>query len=300
MAIVEKTFKSGEVIIREGEAGTTLFRLLSGNIGIYTEYGKKEQFRIAFLKSGGYFGEQAIIETSPRSATVVAECSVKVLEIPGNELTSLFEEKPEELLIFLKHLGSKVRNMINDRNEALNLLQSAREADAAKKKSIFAKFKRLSNQYQPKAAGFSEPNAETFRKEFEKITDEGPGRIVTHWKDDVIYNQGDTQDCMYIVRGGKVALYKNYGSENAEKVTELTDVSYFGEMGMILDEPRETTAVVESDEAYVEVIYKKDLEAVFAVCPVKIDMLLTHLSFRLRHLTIDFLEICKDITTNYS
>ena len=255
MAIVEKTFKSGEVIIKEGEAGTTLFRLLSGNIGIYTEYGKKEQFRIAFLKSGGYFGEQAIIETSPRSATVVAECSVKVLEIPGNELTSLFEEKPEELLIFLKHLGSKVRNMINDRNEALNLLQSAREADAAKKKSIFAKFKRLSNQYQPKAAGFSEPNAETFRKEFEKITDEGPGRIVTHWKDDV--------------------------------------------MGMILDEPRETTAVVESDEAYVEVIYKKDLEAVFAVCPVKIDMLLTHLSFRLRHLTIDFLEICKDITTNY-
>ena len=51
MAIVEKTFKSGEVIIKEGDPGTTLFRLLSGNIGIYTEYGKKEQFRIAFLKS---------------------------------------------------------------------------------------------------------------------------------------------------------------------------------------------------------------------------------------------------------
>ena len=105
---------------------------------------------------------------------------------------------------------------------------------------------------------------------------------------------------MYIVRGGKVALYKNYGAPDAEKVTELTEVSYFGEMGMILDEPRETTAVAESDEAYVEVIYRKDLEAVFQACPVKIDMLLKHLSFRLRHLTIDFLEICKDLTTNYS
>ena len=221
MAIVEKTFKSGEVIIREGEAGTTLFRLLSGNIGIYTEYGKKEQFRIAFLKSGGYFGEQAIIETSPRSATVVAECSVKVLEIPGNELTSFLKENPEELLIFLKHLASKVQNMIIDRNDAITLLQTAREADAAKKKSIFAKFKRLSNQYQPKAAGFSEPNAETFKQEFKRIKNEGPVRILTRSKGEIIYNPGDVQDCMYIVRSGKVALYKNYGTKEAEKVTDL-------------------------------------------------------------------------------
>ncbi len=300
MAIVEKSFKSGEVIIREGEAGTTLFRLLSGNIGIYTEYGKKEQFRIAFLKSGGYFGEQAIIETSPRSATVVAECSVKVLEIPGNELTSFLKENPEELLIFLKHLASKVQNMIIDRNDAITLLQTAREADAAKKKSIFAKFKRLSNQYQPKAAGFSEPNAETFKQEFKRIKNEGPVRILTRSKGEIIYNPGDVQDCMYIVRSGKVALYKNYGTKEAEKVTDLNEVSFFGEMGMILDLPRETTAVVESDEARVEVIYKKDLEEVFRVCPIKINTLLTHLSFRLRHLTIDFLDICKDITSNYS
>ena len=243
MAIVEKTFKSGEVIIREGEAGTTLFRLLSGNIGIYTEYGKKEQFRIAFLKSGGYFGEQAIIETSPRSATVVAECSVKVLEIPGNELTSFLKENP---------------------------------------------------------AGFSEPNAETFKQEFKRIKNEGPVRILTRSKGEIIYNPGDVQDCMYIVRSGKVALYKNYGTKEAEKVTDLNEVSFFGEMGMILDLPRETTAVVESDEARVEVIYKKDLEEVFRVCPIKINTLLTHLSFRLRHLTIDFLDICKDITSNYS
>lgn len=300
MAIVEKTFRSGEVIIKEGEIGNTLFKLLDGNVGIYTEYGKKEQFRISFLKSGAFFGEMAIIEESPRSATVVAECSVKVLEIPGNELNALFEEKPEELYLFLKHLGNKVQNMINDRNEALSLLKSAREADAAKKKSIFAKFKRLSNQYQPKVAGFSEPNAETFSKEFEKITDEGPGRIETFNKDQVICNQGDVSDCLYIVRGGKVGLYNNFRDNEETLITELGEVSYFGEMGLILDEPRETTAVAVSEEAYVEVIYRKDLEAVFKACPVKINMLLTHLSYRLRRLTIDFLEICKDITTNYS
>ncbi len=300
MAIVEKTFRSGEVIIKEGEMGTTLFRLLEGNVGIYSDYGKKEQFRISFLKSGGFFGEMAIIEASPRSATVVAECSVKVLEIPGNELNSLFEEKPEDLYLFLRHLGNKVQLMINDRNEAMSLLNSAREADAAKKKSLFAKFKKLSNQYQPKVAGFSEPNAETFRKEFEKITDEGPGRIETYTKGQVICNQGDTSDCMYIVRGGKVGLYKDFRGNEETLVTELGDVSYFGEMGLILDEPRDTTAVATSDEAYVEVIYLKDLEEVFSRCPVKIDMLLKHLSFRLRRLTIDFLDICKDITTNYS
>lgn len=300
MAIVEKSFRSGEVIIKEGDIGKSLFRLTDGNVGIYTDYGKKEQFRISLLKKGSYFGEIAIIEESPRSATVVAECSVRVQEIPGNELNSLFEENPEEIYNFMKHLANKVKSMINDHNEAISLLQSAREADAAKKKSIFAKFKRMSNQYQFQKAEFSEPNAETFRKAFEKITNEGPGRIETFEKGQIIYNQGDVEDCMYIVRGGKVGLYSNYGGAGETKVTEIGDVSFFGEMGMIIDEPRETTAVAESDETYVEVIYRKDLEAVFHACPVKIDMLLKHLSFRLRRLTMDFVDICKDITTNYS
>ena len=57
MSIIEKTFRTNEVIIKEGDKGDTFFRLVEGNVGVYTNYGKKEQFRVAFLKAGDYFGE---------------------------------------------------------------------------------------------------------------------------------------------------------------------------------------------------------------------------------------------------
>ena len=124
--------------------------------------------------------------------------------------------------------------------------------------------------------------------------------IKTYSRGEIIFREGDAGDCVYELSYGSVGIYVNYGKENEQKISELMGEQFFGEMGLILEEPRETTAVATSDEAYVEVIYLKDLEAVFSACPVKIDMLLKHLSFRLRRLTIDFLDICKDITSNYS
>ena len=49
MGIVEQSFSSGEVIIREGDIGNSFFRILDGNVGVYSDYGKKEQFRIAII-----------------------------------------------------------------------------------------------------------------------------------------------------------------------------------------------------------------------------------------------------------
>ncbi len=295
MGIVTKSFGSGEVIIREGEAGTSFFKLNDGNVGVYSDYGvkDKEPFRVALLSKGDYFGEMAIIESDKRSATIVAECSVKVTEIPKTDMNAYFEENPDEIYLFMKHLGNKVRQMISDYDEAKALLKSAQE-EAASKKSLFSIFKKRINQYQPPETDIPEPDADYFRRELEKITDEGSGRIKSYAKGDVIYKPGDKDNCMFIVRGGTVSLTDK---DNSSK--DLTEVSFFGEMGLIADESRTETATVTSDEAYVEIIYPDDLPVVFNACPIKINLILTYLSFRLRRLTIDFVDICKEITENY-
>lgn len=296
MSIIEKTFRSNEVIIKEGDTGDTFFRLVEGNVGVYTNYGKKEQFRVAFLKAGDYFGEMGMIDGSPRSATVIAERTVRVQELSQKDLDTLFDENPEEIFNFLKHLANKLKAMTNDYAEAQELLKSAREADAAKKNILTALFKKRINQYQPGKTGLEEPTPESFKKEFESITDEGPSSIKEYDKGQVICYEGEPGNCMYIVRDGKVGMFNGYGEKEQTKLDELTGVSFIGLMGLFQNEERSSTAVAEADGTCIEAVYKEDLEGIFRACPVKINIILRYMSFKLREITLEFLNMCKEIT----
>jgi CRP-like cAMP-binding protein len=101
---------------------------------------------------------------------------------------------------------------------------------------------------------------------------------------------------MYILHGGSVGIYSNFGKEGQLRLTELFPNDCFGEMGMIADETRSATAVVEADDTYVEIIRPDDLEEMFKESPVKVDMILRHLSYRLRVLTFDYFNVCKEIS----
>ena len=101
---------------------------------------------------------------------------------------------------------------------------------------------------------------------------------------------------MYMLHGGNVGIYTNYGTADQVKLTELFPVACFGEMGMISDDARSATAVSESDDTYVEIIRPDDLEELFKTSPVKIEMILRHLSYRLRSLTYDYFNTCREIS----
>ena len=153
--------------------------------------------------------------------------------------------------------------------------------------------------YQLNKNKLSEPSAEALRETLENTSLDGYGTIETYPKGTIIFKEGEEASCMYILHVGAVGIYSHYGESNQVKLTELTDASFFGEMGMLAEEPRSATAVSEDDTTYVEIIYPEDLEALFKNCPVKIDMLLRHLSHRLRQLNNDFLRTCKEITETY-
>ena len=97
---------------------------------------------------------------------------------------------------------------------------------------------------------------------------------------------------MYAVHGGSVGIYINYGTEEEKKITSLFADSFFGEMGLLLDEPRSATAVVEEDNTLLECIRKEDLETLYRENPVKVYMIVSHLSHRLRQLTREYVRAC--------
>ena len=92
---ITKAYGDGDIIIKEGETGNTFYYLLEGKVGIYKNYGEDDQVQIRILDAGQYFGEMAIIETYPRSTTVLAEGPVQVEEIEAEALNEYFKQNPE-------------------------------------------------------------------------------------------------------------------------------------------------------------------------------------------------------------
>ena len=62
---------------------------------------------------------------------------------------------------------------------------------------------------------------------------------------------------------------------------------------MVGDEPRTATAVALEDDTMLEAIYPDDFEELFQKNPTKIEMIIKHLSFRIRRLTYEYVNACK-------
>jgi hypothetical protein len=87
------TFERGQVILREGEPGNSLFMLTSGTVKAFV---KKEgkQVPIAELEEGAFFGEVSILTGRPRTATIVAKEHCELLELDRTTLDAITQTHP--------------------------------------------------------------------------------------------------------------------------------------------------------------------------------------------------------------
>lgn len=84
-AVRYSDFNKGDIIFKKGEAGETMYEIRSGSVGIYLDYKGPDQKLLAVKQAGEYFGEIALIERRPRTATAVAmEEMTKLREISVN------------------------------------------------------------------------------------------------------------------------------------------------------------------------------------------------------------------------
>lgn len=79
-----------EVIVREGESGVAFYIVLSGSARV-EQHGQV----IGQLAAGDFFGELALIEEEPRTATVIAVEETECLGWTRWEFTALLDEHPE-------------------------------------------------------------------------------------------------------------------------------------------------------------------------------------------------------------
>ena len=96
--------KAGTVIAREGEPGVGLFVILSGTADVSIG-GKKK----ATLGAGDFFGEIALLDGGPRTATVTAKTDVQLLGLTEWVFRGLMVEHPSIALKTLQQMAGRLR-----------------------------------------------------------------------------------------------------------------------------------------------------------------------------------------------
>lgn len=102
-------YVQGEVILREHEPGDDLYLLVEGHVDVLRGAGTPGEMVLNRLGSGAYFGEMAVLDGTPRSATIVAVGPVRVLVLEGERLRELVHEMPELAFDLLRVLAERVR-----------------------------------------------------------------------------------------------------------------------------------------------------------------------------------------------
>jgi hypothetical protein len=121
----ETTRSPGDPIVREGDAGGDLYVLLSGAVRVVKNHGTPDALHLGDLGPGSYFGEMAIFDDRPRSATVIANETTRVLVLAGDRLKELVLQSPEIAFQIFEVLTTRIREV----ERRLDRLSRERAAD---------------------------------------------------------------------------------------------------------------------------------------------------------------------------
>jgi CRP-like cAMP-binding protein len=102
-----RTFQPGEMIFSEFEPGDTFYLIQSGRVELVKIIGDIEK-TLDILQPSEMFGEMAILENSPRSATAIALDTVKVLEFNAQNFEILVLGNPQIALKLLRMFAKRI------------------------------------------------------------------------------------------------------------------------------------------------------------------------------------------------
>jgi len=95
---------AGKILVQEGHIGQEFFVIVSGRAAV-TRNGRK----VATLGPGDHFGELALLDRRPRSASVVSETELDVLVMSQRQFNSLLESVPSIARKLLSALATRLR-----------------------------------------------------------------------------------------------------------------------------------------------------------------------------------------------
>jgi CRP-like cAMP-binding protein len=230
------SFEAGETVFNEGDPGDAMYMVYEGTLDV-SSGGGIEFSHLASLGPGEIFGEMALVDAIPRSATVIAAVDSIVIPITAEFLRENIRKDPkfifqiiETLILRIDNTGQKLREKQASKGEGADLLDLTGDMEGA-------------------------PDIMSFLRIFKGFAD--PNHYADFESGDIIFAEGDPGDLMFIILEGAIALSISVDGQQ-KAVSRMGRGDFFGESALITDTPRSAAATAAVPTTLFPVV-RKDL-----------------------------------------
>jgi CRP-like cAMP-binding protein len=121
--VFERSYEAGELIFEQDQPGAALFLMIDGRVAVEI-FHDHAATTLAVLEKGAFFGEMALLDESPRSASARCLERTQTLALYRNDLSRLIQTDPQTAC----HIYRALARIVGDRLRTTNdLVQNATE-----------------------------------------------------------------------------------------------------------------------------------------------------------------------------
>lgn len=113
-AALPRTYMPGTIIVNEGDEGHGLYVIQSGSLKVFLLDENGRELTLTLLWPGEYFGELALIDDAPRSASVMTRERTELLHIPRTAFNALLDAHPACARVVMKNLVARIRALTDN------------------------------------------------------------------------------------------------------------------------------------------------------------------------------------------
>jgi CRP/FNR family transcriptional regulator, cyclic AMP receptor protein len=107
--LVERHFAGGDMIFDQGDPGTEMYIVAAGHVNIHLPGESSRRVSLKDITVGEYFGELALFDDKPRSASALATTDALLLELSRDMLSSYLERRPRAAMAILRTMAERLR-----------------------------------------------------------------------------------------------------------------------------------------------------------------------------------------------
>ena len=249
-------YEKGEIICREGDPGDCMYIIQSGAVEI-SRHQSSQVVVVAMLEQGDFFGEMALLDQQPRSATVKTLSRTRLLPLTRDSFLSRAYEDSEISLHLIKALSQRIdktnrllRQKIEEEEE-LGHPPADGATELRRERGETGKPRANTDQERTGGAAYELSMIDLMQEGKSTpafldllLGDLASGQQCLIYEDrQPISRQGDPCACMYLILEGSVEIYQERGGTEV-LVARLEPPDFFGEVALLTGLPYATTALV--------------------------------------------------------
>lgn len=108
-ALVPRHFRAGTMIFEQGDSGTAMYIVESGDVNIHLPGERSNRISLKDIARGEYFGELSLFDDLPRSASALATSNAVLFELQRETLETYLDRRPRAAMAILRTMSERLR-----------------------------------------------------------------------------------------------------------------------------------------------------------------------------------------------